>query len=169
MTNKAQAEVAEPNEPNARSGGGRPMRVNTRPQEEMMTMETMTNEPNEVQDAFGTRWPNAETEIVQAYLANKTSVMLEVREAARTYFGSPYRVWNESVPAQATVGTTFADYARGVVIRATSKADPGHDADETLTTRLVERSLGRVDWQAISAWWQATAISECEVHSADMG
>jgi hypothetical protein len=132
-----------------------------------MTMGT-TYVETEIEDAFGVRWPTAETQIVQTYLANKTSVMLEMREAARTYFGSPYRTWNETVSAQVAAGETFADYAKRAAIRATSKVDPGHDADATLTMRLVERSLDRVDWEAIAAWWRAAVVSECEIHSAQI-
>jgi hypothetical protein len=128
---------------------------------------TMTSDSNHAEDAFGVRWPNAETEIVHSYLANKTHVMLEMREAARTYFHSPYRVWNEMVPMnEPAEGQSFADYAKVVITRATNDSDPGHDADRTLQARLIACSLNRVDWEAIAAWWRAAVITECDIHSS---
>lgn len=114
--------------------------------------------------------PNTETRLVQLYLANKTAVMLHMREAAREFFHSPYRHWNEgTLLATAADAEGFADYARRYVEYVMRpQFDPGHDAEETLRMKLVQQSLSRVDWNAIAKCWHSTASAECEIHCSQL-
>lgn len=115
-------------------------------------------------------WPNPETRAVHLYLANKTHVMLQMREAAREYFHSPYRHCNEGkLYASSSQAKSFAEYAQQYVERVTSpQSDPGHDADETLRMTLMQLAVSRVEWGAISAWWHSATRAECEVHGVQL-
>lgn len=115
-------------------------------------------------------WPNPETRAVHLYLANKTHVMLHMREVAREFFRSPYRKWNEGeLHAAASQAKSFAEYAQQYVEQATCpKNDPGHDADEMLRMTLVQLTLSRVEWGAIAAWWHSVTRAECEVHGVQL-
>jgi hypothetical protein len=116
----------------------------------------------------GIETANDETRMVQMYLAHKTEVMLHMREAARCYFRSPYRHWNTGT-LQFGSAETFADYVRRYVEDATRpRNDPGHDAEATLSMRLVGMALSRVDWDAIAACWRDAVKAECEIHCASL-
>jgi hypothetical protein len=124
----------------------------------------------ELQDIAGHTWPNPETRTVQMFLANKTEVMLHMREAARDFFRSPYCEWNKGGLLPAAAGAeNFAEYARLYlkdVLR--SKDDPHHDATEMLRLSIVELSLSRVDWDAISQWWHDAVAAECDIHGSQL-
>ncbi len=122
------------------------------------------------QQIKGDTWPNAETRVVQLYLANKTAVMLHMREAAREFFRSPYRKWNEGELLACGINAKgFAEYARRYVEFVTRpQSDPGHDAEATLHMTLVQLSLSRVDWDAIATWWRAVVSAECEIHGSQL-
>ena len=122
------------------------------------------------QQITGDMWPNLETRVVQLYLANKTAVMLHMREAAREFFHSPYRKWNEGeLLACGANAEGFAEYVRRYVEFVTRpQRDPGHDAEGTLHMKLVQLSLSRVDWDAIAKWWHAVVSAECEIHCSQL-
>ena len=104
------------------------------------------------------------------FLANKTAVMLHMREAAREFFHSPYRNWNEGkLLPTAAAAEGFAEYTRLYVQHVLAPAcDPGHDAPETLRAALVQLSLSRVDWDAISQWWHCVVRAELEIHGLQL-
>ena len=124
----------------------------------------------EVQDVDGRAWPNVETRTVHMFLANKTQVMLHMREAARAFFRSPYREWNEGeLLSEAAHAEGFAEYSRLYVKHVLqSKDDPHHDATEMLRLSMVELSLSRVDWDAISQWWHDVVAAECDIHGSQL-